>query len=239
MDTVFLILIVIQVAGYLISMFFMMKRYMLTIKDTYSSLEKLNLHWLRFIIFSQAVIWPVALMIDIYWQKTSHIGFIWLLISAFIYIIGYIGLLKPEIFSGGFQEVIFSEHSGKKKYEKSTLTQEQAEMILKKLQSFMHSSKPYINPALTLPALSKDLNLSPNYLSQVINEQLGKNFFEFVNSYRVEEAKLLIKNPSKQHLTLAAIGFEAGFNSVSSFNKIFKATTSRTPSQFKLSEYPA
>jgi transcriptional regulator GlxA family with amidase domain len=48
---------------------------------------------------------------------------------------------------------------------------------------------------------------------------------------------MLIRNPSKKHLTLAAIGFEAGFNSVSSFNKIFKETTSYTPSQFKSSEY--
>jgi AraC-like DNA-binding protein len=102
----------------------------------------------------------------------------------------------------------------------------------------MESSKPYVNPTLTLPALSKQMNVSPNHLSQVINEKMGRNFFEFINYYRVEEAKALLKSPGKQHLTLAAIGFESGFNSVSSFNSIFKKVTSRTPSQYRLPDDP-
>jgi AraC-like DNA-binding protein len=83
------------------------------------------------------------------------------------------------------------------------------------------------------------MNVSTHHLSQIINERLNKNFFEFINHFRVKEAKRLLKDPGSQHLTLAAIGFEAGFNSVSSFNSIFKKATSFTPSQYRLSDSPA
>jgi AraC-like DNA-binding protein len=177
--------------------------------------------------------WSIAFVVDIGWHDTGDIGFIWLLVSLFMYLIGYFGLLQPEIFSGELKGEKLQAPSGKKKYEKSTLSPEQAEKIHKRLLSFMELSKPYINPTLTLSALSKEMNLSPHHLSQVINERLNKNFFEFINQFRIEEAKQLLIDPQKRHLNLAALGFEAGFNSVSSFNSIFKKVTSFTPSQYQ------
>jgi AraC-like DNA-binding protein/multisubunit Na+/H+ antiporter MnhG subunit len=234
-DLVILLLIAVQMSVYLVCMLVILNRYTRLMKDTYSSIEKLKLHWLRFFVISQTVIWPIAFIIDLYWHSTGDIGSIWLIISAFIYFIGYIGLLRPEIFSGELQGERPSVKSEKKKYEKSALSPEQAETILQRLNVFMESSKPYIIPTLTLPALSKEMNISPHHLSQVINEKTNKNFFEFINYFRVEEAKRLLKDREKQNLTLAAIGFEAGFNSVSSFNSIFKKVTSITPSQYRLS----
>jgi AraC-like DNA-binding protein len=81
--------------------------------------------------------------------------------------------------------------------------------------------------------VAEKLNVSTNNLSQIINEKLGKNFYDFVNEYRVETAKELLLNPKKQHLTLLAIAFDSGFNSKSSFNNVFKKQTSLTPSEFK------
>jgi AraC-like DNA-binding protein len=156
-----------------------------------------------------------------------------------MYLTGYFGILQPEIFSGELQAEQVPAQSEKKKYERSALSPEQAETILQRLQTFMESSKPYVIPTLTLPVLSKQMNVSPHHLSQIINEKLNKNFFEFINHFRVKEAKRLLKDPENQHLTLAAIGFEAGFNSVSSFNSIFKKVTSFTPSQYRLSDNPA
>jgi AraC-like DNA-binding protein len=209
------------------------------IQNTYSSLDKINLRWLKFFIISQTVIWPVSLFIDTHKHDSYEMGFMWLLVSIFMYIIGYFGIRQPEIFSGELQEEQLSTQSGKKKYEKSTLSHEQAEAVLQRLQAFMQSSKPYISPTLTLPVLSKQMNVSTHHLSQIINERLNKNFFEFINSFRVKEAKRLLKDPGNQHLTLAAIGFDAGFNSVSSFNSIFKKITSLTPSEYRSSNDPA
>jgi AraC-like DNA-binding protein len=238
-DKVILACISLQMLAYLIRMHFILRDHTKNIQNIYSSLEKINLRWLRFFVISQSIIWPCAFFIDTHKHNSYEIGFIWLLVSIFMCIIGYFGIRQPEIFSGELQEEQLPAQIGKKKYEKSALSPEQAEAILQRLQTFMQSSKPYVIPTLTLAALSKQMNVSTHHLSQIINERLNKNFFEFINYFRVKEAKRLLKDPGNQHLTLAAIGFEAGFNSVSSFNSIFKKTTSFTPSQYRLSDNPA
>jgi AraC-like DNA-binding protein len=235
-NRIFLVLITIQMVIYLICMLIILHRHKKNIQNTYSSLEKINLRWLKFFIISQTVIWPVAFFIDTHKHESYEMGYMWLLVSIFMYIIGYFGIRQPEIFSGELQEEQLSSQRGKKKYEKSALSPEQAETILQRLQALMQSSKPYLVPTLTLPSLSKQMNVSPHHLSQIINERLSQNYFEFINSFRVKEAKRLLKDPGNQHLTLAAIGFEAGFNSVSSFNSIFKKITSLTPSEYRLSK---
>jgi AraC-like DNA-binding protein len=235
----FLVLISVQMLVYLVLMHVVLHNHMNNIQDSYSSLEKINLRWLKFFITSQAVIWPIAFLIDISKHDSYEIGYIWLLVSVFMYLTGYFGILQPEIFSGEFQEEHLPAQGGKKKYERSALSSEQAEAILQRLETFMQSSKPYVIPTLTLSALSKQVNVSSHHLSQIINERLHKNFFEYINHFRVKEAKQLLKDPTKQHLTLAAIGFEAGFNSVSSFNSIFKKLTTFTPSQYRMLDSPS
>ncbi len=76
------------------------------------------------------------------------------------------------------------------------------------------------------------MNISVNHLSQVINEQLGMTFFDYVNSYRVEEVKARLSSPDVKNFTLLGIAYDSGFNSKSSFNSIFKKFTGLTPSQF-------
>ena len=102
-----------------------------------------------------------------------------------------------------------------------------------KLQKLMETEKLHLDSNLTLPLLAKKTAVSVHHLSQVINEKLSQNFFEFVNSYRVEEAKQMLLDPDRKHLNISAIGFEAGFNSNSSFNSVFKKLTGMTPSQFR------
>jgi AraC-like DNA-binding protein len=74
--------------------------------------------------------------------------------------------------------------------------------------------------------------MSPNHLSQVINQLEGKNFFDFVNAYRVEEVKRKMADDRSKKLTLLAIALESGFNSKTSFNMVFKKMTGQTPSQY-------
>jgi AraC-like DNA-binding protein len=237
-DEILLGSITVQMLLYLGRMFILLRDHTKNIQNTYSSLERINLRWLRFFVVSQAVIWPTAFLIDLHSHGSREIGYVWLLVSIFMCIIGYFGIRQPEIFSGELQEAKLAVQNGKKKYEKSALSPEQADAILQRLLTLMQSSKPYAIPTLTLPALSKQMNVSPHHLSQIINERLNRNFFEFINHYRVREAKRLLKDPGNQHLTLAAIGFEAGFNSVSSFNSIFKKVTSCTPSVYRSSDTP-
>jgi AraC-like DNA-binding protein len=97
----------------------------------------------------------------------------------------------------------------------------------------MDETRPYRNSYLTLQELADALSISAHNLSQVINTRLGKNFYDFVNGYRVEEVKHRLRDPKYQHLTILAIGLEAGFNTKSTFNAFFKKHTGVTPSRYR------
>jgi len=225
----------VQMLVYFVKVVRILQKHTLNIRDNFSSLEKINLRWLRTLIIVQIVIWPIAFMIEIFKTSSQEMNVMWLLVSVFIYLVGYYEIRQPEIFIGQMKEEDGSDQFGKKKYQKSTLSNEQADLVLKNLAVLMTTEKPFLDSNLTLPVLSKKLSVSTHHLSQVMNERLRQNFFDYINQFRVEEAKRLIKDPQHQHLTLAAIGFEAGFNSVSSFNAIFKKVTSQTPSRYRFS----
>lgn len=96
----------------------------------------------------------------------------------------------------------------------------------------MEEEKPYLNGKLSLKDVAQYVDISVNHLSQVINEQLHKSFFDFINTYRVEEVKRLLNESRHEQLTLLAVAYDSGFNSKSSFNSIFKKITGVTPSQY-------
>ena len=97
----------------------------------------------------------------------------------------------------------------------------------------MQKERPYLESELTLPKLADLLQVPPHHLSQVINESLGQNFFDFVNAHRVEEAQRLLRDPERSAYTVLAIAEEAGFNSKTAFNTAFKKVTGKTPTEFR------
>lgn len=101
------------------------------------------------------------------------------------------------------------------------------------LEKMMVEEKPYLEPELTLSNLAARLGTNISVLSAVINTAFGKNFNDFVNEYRVEAVKKLLKDPSGSHLSLLGIGLECGFNSKSTFNRAFKKLTGAAPGDFK------
>jgi len=227
-DSIFSILswlIFIQAFSYIIAviiMFYKQTRiYRNPIKPTYK--------WLVFFMICFALIWVMAIFMEINASKVESWNYVWLLASFFIYITGYMGLKQPQIFTG--KADLLSVKSSKK-YERSSLTEENAILYLNKLQQLMDKDKPYLQADLTLPKLAENMSIPYHHLSQIINENLGKNFFEFVNGYRVKAAMSEMNNPTKKHLNIAAIGMEVGFNSISSFNAAFKKYSGMTPSQF-------
>ena len=119
------------------------------------------------------------------------------------------------------------------KYSGSTLKDDEATEYTEQLAEYMLTEKPYLNPELTLTELASQIDISTHHLSQIINEQFKQNFFEYINQYRVEEVKTRINNPKFENYSLLGIALDSGFNSKSSFNRIFKKFTNQTPSQFK------
>lgn len=100
-------------------------------------------------------------------------------------------------------------------------------------EKYIVEDKNYLNSELTLENVSDQLGLSKSYLSRLINAELHSSFTDYINSLRVEEAKLTIQNPESEKYTMIAIGLESGFNSKSTFNNAFKKHTGFTPSEFK------
>lgn len=119
------------------------------------------------------------------------------------------------------------------KYKKSTLKESEVNKITMALEKYMLEEKPFLNAELTILDLSNKLDITKHHLTQVLNNHIGKNFFTYVNEYRIEAIKKKIEDPKYNHLTLLAIAFECGFNSKSSFNNIFKQYTGLTPSEYK------
>jgi AraC-like DNA-binding protein len=126
----------------------------------------------------------------------------------------------------------------REKYLKSGLNSDTANRIKTKLLNVMEREAPYTDSTLTLNSLARILEVSPHNLSEVINLHLKQNFFDFINNYRLQKVKKDLSDPQKSNLTFLAIAFEAGFNSKSSFNLIFKKHTGLTPSQYKSSLIP-
>lgn len=193
----------------------------------------INFYWLKnmaigFIIYAVlSIIYLADLGLFGYEHITIVDSFLMFFSSLLIFMMGYFALRKPEIISG--------EISLKKltKYEKSSLTEQKAELYLTKLTSAMENDKLYLNNDLTLQKLSEYLKIHPNHLSQVINEKLNQNFFDFINTYRIREARELLSDPANDNITILSIAHESGFNNKSSFNSAFKKHTGSTPSDFR------
>lgn len=106
---------------------------------------------------------------------------------------------------------------------------------IKLLKDYMEEEKPYLNPSLTIRNLAEQLKIPMRELSVLINQDLKQHFFDFVNEYRIEKAKHILKDTSKSKQTVLEILYEVGFNSKSSFNTAFKKHTGLTPTQYRKS----
>lgn len=121
----------------------------------------------------------------------------------------------------------------RKKYEKSSLSEEVEEAILQKLTRLMEGEKPYLQSDLSLTKLAGLLNTSPHHLSQLLNDRLNQRFFDLLATYRVREAQRLLNDPTTVHLKIDEIAERVGYNSTSAFHTAFKRLTSQTPAQFR------
>lgn len=117
-------------------------------------------------------------------------------------------------------------------YKKSLVSQEYVEQYRAELKTLMSTEKPYLNPHLTLAEVGQLLEIPANQLSQILNAGFDQNFSEFINSYRVQHFKSLLKNPDKKQFTILAIAYESGFNSKSAFNSFFKRSEGMTPKAY-------
>jgi AraC-like DNA-binding protein len=153
-------------------------------------------------------------------------------ITLFSFVYSFYGIKQPVIFG----EAVRESDNGKKeseKYARSGLKDDQAEDYLLILLECMEKEKPYLNRNLSIQDLSDMTGISRHHITQVLNEKYKRNFFTFINEYRVNEVIARFNDPKNNNFTILAIAFDAGFNSKTTFNSIFKNQTGLTPSRYR------
>lgn len=145
----------------------------------------------------------------------------------FVYILGFYGLKQQVIYRD-----TESQQPNIERYSKSPLSDAKKDKIKTQIITHFEKHKPYLNPDLSMDMLSEQLKVPKHKLTEVLNVDIGKNFFQFVNEYRIEAVKSQLRDPNNQY-SIEAIGYECGFNSKSSFFTVFKKITGQTPLQFK------
>ena len=109
-------------------------------------------------------------------------------------------------------------------------------VLRRKIERHMQEQKPFLSHYLNLEGLAKQLSMHPRALSVAIKHNFHTNFYEFINTYRIEEAKQLLEDPENPHRTMIDILGDAGFNSKATFNSFFKKLVGMTPTQYKSSK---
>lgn len=222
---------------YLILAYKDLTKYQASIVNQLSAIDDVQLNWIKQIIKTLALVFVVIAvfkMVDyeelIDYSVESSEGllfpyrdFIQLSLSFGIYWLAIGGFKQMQIINNPTAET--TEKQNDKDYSE----------IVEKLMEVMKSKHLYRDPALTLKTLSEKTHLPARDISIGINQSLNKNFYNFVNEYRVEEAKEKLADAQYQHLKILSIAFDCGFNSKASFNRIFKEFTGRSPKQFRAS----
>lgn len=208
------------------------------LKISFSNIDKKKLDWLKYLIMSTMIVWVVVAIVILTglilgYQDVFYDVIIYFFVSVLIYAIGYGALNHAEVLNQTELEIDAMQDQVKDKYEKSNLRDEDINRLKDDLLEIMRTKKLYLKNDLTLGNLADELGITNHNLSEVISKAFNKNFYDLINSYRVEEFKELVKNPDYSHYSLLAVAFESGFSSKSSFNTIFKKLTETTPSEYR------
>ena len=221
---------------YLFLCFLEVRTYKRVIKDNYSRLEWLNLGWLQwtFIIFSLIVLVDVIQFIFFLsnYNSSKFEAFVFILILAAINILYFKGFMTTRGLIGVNKEdmELSSSISVKKKRH---LSLNESPNIIEKINTHLIESESFKNPDLSIATLAEELCINKRTLSELINDHYNVNFSNFINSYRINNAKERLMNQKDQNETILEILYDVGFNSKSSFNTSFKKNTGLTPSEFK------
>jgi len=243
----FYILVEIQYFFYIISIFKILKRYKETYLENFTNPDNSSYKWL----FQMTILFLIAHCVVFFKSLIRYTDY-HVLLSGSNVIIGIIALIiscwfvlkalnNPELFKGVDSTMLLVNEALNKKMvlvdEVSFEDSKSPEIIfqIEQVKKYVSENEPYLEPSLTIQELSNQVNISVRDLSVLINHHMDKHFFDFINEYRIEKAKEILKDTSKSKVTILEILYEVGFNSKSSFNTAFKKHTNQTPTEFRKS----
>ncbi len=226
------ILLILSFLGYSVITFIKLHKHRIKVRNLYSyTSQKITLGWALFVSISFFVLYAAVVILGFtrilvrdFSPDPVLLGNIVLVFHAFAFSI--FGFQQDRIYPPPRKQV-------QKKYSRSGLSAAELEGMKQKLLKIMDEKKPYLEPELNILDVAKSLHVPRHHITQVLNEKLGKNFYHFINTYRIEAAKEKLNDPRNDRFTLLAIGYDSGFNSKSSFNTLFKKHVGMTPSEYR------
>ena len=219
------------IVAYLIASLRDVYRYKMKLKNTFSNILMIWQNWIYFLVAGFCVI----MLLDISFIIVFHsfgiypniiVSVINVMVFLLIVLIMFKGLNKPEIF-------VTMAESKPVKYAGSSLKEADRLAIRNKLEQLMILEKKYNDPDVSIKDLADEMGVLPKHLSQVINEDFQQNFFDYINRFRIEEAKDLLINYPSSAINVLEILYKTGFNSKTSFNLAFKKYTGHTPTSYR------
>jgi AraC-like DNA-binding protein len=214
------------------------------LKNVFSNHDDKSLNWMNWLLFIAISTWLFSLVTvfssNLFDNFLFNIRTESLLSLLLVWSLAHFGLQQKPGFTGYSESksvdsaVLNNDDnvaiSSPMKYQRSALDNEQSNRIADKINNIMSKETLYLDSNLSLQKLANHLAISPNYISQTLNETLCTNFFDFINKWRIEAAKPKILANQDSVLTIA---LEVGFNARSSFYKAFKQEIGQTPSEFR------
>lgn len=216
-----------QALLYWVLSFFLLRRHHRQIKRFSATVEQIDLAWITFILFAM-------LAMTVLWLLGKNYPPIAAIVPA-----GYFALTVFMAYHALNQKVIYSVDNNRlvEVMEAITtpatpyarLTDEQVQLLQSKVHRLVVDKALFLDPLLNLPSLAEKVGISTHELSFVLNQGFGKNFYQYINELRVDEAKRLLVHPNFRNKDMAGIGIYAGFNSRTTFYAAFKKITGMTP----------
>jgi AraC-like DNA-binding protein len=228
-----------QTLFYTLASYIRIKRHRKNILMFSSQTSEVDLSWLERIVVVMFLIVLLVIIYNVVFSLKALNLFMNIILLAVIYDVAFHSLKQKEIYpfseTSRVEIIALNEETGTKDLKKRLVTDDELVLIKSRLNQFMISRKPYLDPDLNLVKLAEQFGTSPHRLSYIINAGFNRNFFNFTNSYRVDEAKALLLSHKMEQYSVLGIAFESGFNSKTSFNNTFKKITGLTPSEFRKS----
>ena len=218
----------------------LISRYKNLLKETQSNMEKVHIIWLKglvigfLVVMSTETILVGAKYVSVFIQFEVWKGWLFQTLGLTGYYLSF-ALVNLLVFTAirhfWLFEPVADEELSKKPIDEELLNPEMASEV----DTAIRKEKTYMEPDITLDTLAESLAMMPRDLSMLINRHFGVNFYEFVNRYRIEEAKLMLVAPETKDTTITDIYLAVGFNSKSVFYTFFKKFEGVTPTQFRQS----
>lgn len=219
----------IHFTGYIVAMIVLFLRRMKDMNESLFKLRDTKLRLARNVIVHFLAIIGIFAVVKLNFPGDVGDVFISSYLSFMIFSTAWMVVKNSAFF---VQPQFFLQIPGMK-YEKSSLSGQEKSAIHRKIRTEMEEQRYYARNLASLKDLAQTIKETPHHVSQVINEVMGKGFFELLAWYRVEEAKQIIEEDVEAKLTVEDIAEQVGYNSKSSFNTVFKKLTGQTPSEFR------